>query len=137
MSLSQRDLLSAAAAVLGCGERPTVINVSLVVASALDIHLDDVENAPVLVALGDGPAYLLGEGDYDIQIMADFPPPLDLDNILSTHSATTVVIIQHDETRGPFGESHDPNGVLVRRVHVDIIAKGAALLAFSYIPQSR
>ncbi|KAF8594229.1 heat shock protein 70kD, peptide-binding domain-containing protein [Ceratobasidium sp. AG-I] len=134
-SRSQRNLLSSAASVLGCESHPAVVHAPVAIVSALGIEPHQVEDAPIVIIMPSGVAYVLGEEEYEFRVISEFQPPLNLDHITSTHNANQVVIIQSDDMDQPSDEMRTASGIPIRREHIDIIPKGAALLAFSQLPQ--
>ncbi|KAG9093815.1 hypothetical protein FS749_013682 [Ceratobasidium sp. UAMH 11750] len=131
LSAARRELVSSATkAAFRCTDGGAhVVHEVYAAADALCIHPAEVEERPAAIVSPNGATYLLGEYAAMFTLLNIIPPPFDMQQT-SKHGTPHVLVFLQDNpsSESPdetFGAKHVP----VRWEHVDIIARGAAILA--------
>ncbi|KAG9096425.1 hypothetical protein FRC06_008678 [Ceratobasidium sp. 370] len=128
LSAARRELISSATqAAFGCTEGAHVVHEAYAAADALRIHPNEVEDRPAIIVAPNGATYLLGEYAAFFTLLDIIPPPFDVQQTLKHGTPHTIVFLQDDPLNGSLDEILE--GVPIRREHVDIVARGAAMLA--------
>ncbi|KAG8741966.1 hypothetical protein FRC10_002232 [Ceratobasidium sp. 414] len=131
LSAARRELVSSATkAAFGCTEGGAhVVHEAYAAADALHIHPTEVEEGPAVIVSPNGATYLLGEYAAFFTLLDIIPPPFDIQQTLKHGTPHTIVFLQDDPLIGSLDEILGVEGVLIRREHVDTIARGTAMLA--------
>ncbi|KAG9083551.1 hypothetical protein FS749_005942 [Ceratobasidium sp. UAMH 11750] len=131
LSAARRELLSSATkAAFGCTDGGVhVVHEVYAAADALGIHPAEVEERPAAIVSPNGATYLLGEYAAMFLLLDIIPPPFDMQQTSKHGTPHILVFLQDNPSSKSPDETFGAKNVPIRREHVDIIARGAAILA--------
>ncbi|CAE6472364.1 unnamed protein product [Rhizoctonia solani] len=135
LSTPQKELVSSALVdIFGCTDETFVIRETEAITSALNIEPDDVEISPIAVVVPNEFTYILGEYYSTVVVIDTFPPPLNLDLIITKHNVWEIIIVQSPD-RPQLDPVYGARKIPIRYEANDIIARGAAKMAALALPK--
>ncbi|CAE6480888.1 unnamed protein product [Rhizoctonia solani] len=134
LSSSQKDLIaSVSKEVFGCVDDSLVIREYAAIIYALDIDSSEIEDVSIVLLAPNKFTYILGE-DYSTTVVIDtFPPPLDLDLVVSKYDVKEIIVAR-DSDEPELGQTYGANKIPIRYESDDIIARGALIVAENALP---
>ncbi|GAB1525386.1 hypothetical protein RhiTH_008546 [Rhizoctonia solani] len=134
LSSSQKDLVaSVSKEVFGCVDDSLVIREYAAIIYALDIDSSEIEDVSIVLLAPNEFTYILGE-DYSTTVVIDtFPPPLDLDLVVSKYDVKEIIVVR-DSGEPELGQTYGANKIPIRYEYDDIIARGALIVAENALP---
>ncbi|KAF8707504.1 heat shock protein 70 family, partial [Rhizoctonia solani] len=134
LSSSQKDLVaSVSKEVFGCVDDSLVIREYAAIIYALDIDSSEIEDVSIVLLAPNEFTYILGE-DYSTTVVIDtFPPPLDLDLVVSKYDVKEIIVVR-DPGEPELGQTYGANKIPIRYESDDIIARGALIVAENALP---
>ncbi|KEP52810.1 DnaK family protein [Rhizoctonia solani 123E] len=135
LSTSQKELVSSALVdIFGCTDENSVIRETEAITSALNIEPVDVENSPIAVVVPNEFTYILEEYYSTVVVIDTFPPPLNLDLVVTKHNVWEIIIVQSSD-KPQLDPVYGTRKIPIRYEPDDIIARGAAIIAALALPK--